>query len=76
MYFELAKTYSMDVYNDFQHQQAYWKQFQGKVKKLASQMNDTYLKLNGQADGVRSYGRMVDLLLAERRKMLASKYQY
>ena len=27
-------------------------------------VNDTYLKANGQTDGVRSYGRMVDLLLA------------
>lgn len=73
MYFELAKTYSMDVYNDFQNQQNYWKQFQGTVKKIANQMNDTYLKMNGQTDGVRSYGRMVDLLLAERRKMLSGK---
>jgi len=75
-YFELAKTYSTDVYNDFRNQQTYWKQFQGTAKKIANQMNDTYLKLNGQTDGVQSYGRMVDLLLAERRKMLASKYQY
>jgi hypothetical protein len=36
-------------------------------------MNDTYLKLNGQEDGVQSYGRMIDLLLAERRKMLRGK---
>ena len=30
-------------------------------------MNDAYLKSQGQKEGVRSYGRMVDLLLAERR---------
>ena len=30
-------------------------------------MNDAYLRSQGQKDGVRSYGRMVDLLLAERR---------
>jgi hypothetical protein len=30
-------------------------------------VNDAYLKSQGQAQGVRSYGRMVDLLLAERR---------
>jgi hypothetical protein len=28
-------------------------------------MNDSYLKANSQQDGVKSYGRMVDLLLAE-----------
>ena len=27
-------------------------------------MNDAYLKANGQKNGLRSYGRMVDLLLA------------
>lgn len=73
MYFELARTYSRDYYNDLQNEQAYWRQFQGPVKKLANQVNDTYLKLNGENDGVKSYGRMVDLLLAERRKMLESK---
>ena len=30
-------------------------------------MNDTYLKANAQEDGTKSYGRMVDLLLALRR---------
>ena len=31
-------------------------------------MNDTYLRANSQKGGVKSYGRMVDLLLAERRR--------
>jgi hypothetical protein len=35
-------------------------------------VNDTYLKAQGQTQGVRSYGRMVDLLLAERRAKLAT----
>ncbi len=30
-------------------------------------MNDAYLKTQGQAAGVQSYGRVVDLLVAERR---------
>ena len=34
---------------------------------IAFAANDTYLKANDQADGMRSYGRMVDLLLAEQR---------
>lgn len=72
-YFELAKNYSLGYYNDLNNLQAYWKQFQGPAKKVANQMNDTYLKLNGQEDGVQSYGRMIDLLLAERRKMLRGK---
>jgi len=70
-YYDLAKTYSLGYYNDLKNLQEYWKQFQGTAKKVANKMNDTYLKLNGEPDGVQSYGRMVDLLLAERRKMLA-----
>ena len=32
-------------------------------------MNDAYLRLNQQEDGVQSYGRMVDLLLAYYREI-------
>jgi hypothetical protein len=30
-------------------------------------VNNAYLKTQGQKEGVRSYGRMVDLLIAEER---------
>ena len=30
---------------------------------MSNQMNDVYLKANSQEDGVKSYGRMVDLML-------------
>jgi hypothetical protein len=42
------------------------------VREVSSKVNDTYLKVQGQSQGVRSYGRMVDLLLAERRAKLAA----
>jgi len=45
---------------------AYWKRFQGPVGKASQAINDLYLKGQGQSDGVKSYGRMVDLLLAWR----------
>ncbi len=35
-----------------------------KVQQLSDNMNDAYLKHNGQTEGIESYGRMVDLLLA------------
>ncbi len=66
-YFALVNSYSEGYLRDLKHEQAYWKQFQGVTQKVADKMNDTYLKLNGEADGVKSYGRMVDLLLAEYR---------
>jgi len=42
-----------------------------QVRVAASAINNTYLKAQGQTSGVRSYGRMVDLLIAERRPRLA-----
>ncbi len=41
----------------------FWNQYEGKVAEVANQMNDVYLKINDQKDGVKSYGRMVDLML-------------
>lgn len=56
------------VQRDFAYNSAYWKQFEGPVSEISSSVNDSYLKANGQEDGVKSYGRMVDLLLADFRQ--------
>lgn len=64
----LMAEYGEGLLNDLRNQQQYWSQFQGPAKKVADKINDTYLKLHGEEDGVQSYGRMVDLLLAEYRK--------
>ena len=49
---------------DFAASDAYWKQFEGPVRQISENTNNTYLKANDQKDGVYSYGRMVDLVLA------------
>lgn len=67
-YFELMKLYSDAYQRDLKKQYEYWKQFQGPTRDVADKINDTYLKLNGIQDGTKSYGRMVDLLLAEYRE--------
>lgn len=53
---------------DLKENNAFWDRYEGKVAEAANQMNDTYLKIHEQADGVRSYGRMVDLMLEYYRK--------
>lgn len=63
----LRAEYDPGLIRDLQANQAYWQAFSGPVEQLSERMNDAYLKSNRQADGVQSYGRMVDLLLAERR---------
>ena len=65
LYFELRTRYSEDLKKDLAAYSAFWKPYQGKVNDTADQINDTYLKTNRQQDGVKSYGRMVDLLLAD-----------
>jgi hypothetical protein len=60
----LYNTYSVDVKNDLMYSSNYWKQFETKVAEISNKVNDSYLKANNQDDGVKSYGRMVDLLLA------------
>lgn len=52
---------------DFAQNSEYWSRFEGPVSTVSQAVNDTYLKVNAQSDGLESYGRMVDLLLADYR---------
>ena len=53
---------------DLTNHNAYWDQYRGTVSEVSDKINDAYLKANSQEDGVKSYGRMVDLLLAWNRE--------
>ena len=64
-YWDIAGTYCDGIRRDLNAQSAYWKQFEGPVAETSGKMNNAYLKSNKQADGTNSYGRMVDLLLAQ-----------
>ena len=69
LYYEIRAGYNEGVNRDLAANSAYWAQFHNtKISNTTEKLNDTYLKANNQADGVQSYGRMVDLLLAEYRK--------
>jgi hypothetical protein len=69
LYFEIRHQYSEGVLKDIRANSAYWVQFEDSVvSTVSNKINDTYLKVNAQTDGVKSYGRMLDLLLAKYRK--------
>ena len=53
-----ARTRQDMLYNN-----AYWQQFVGKPAEAHEQLNDAYLKIQGQVTGVRSYGHVTDLML-------------
>jgi len=52
------------VWADFAANREYWQQFEGPLADVSRAVNDAYLRANRQDDGVQSYGRVVDLLLA------------
>ncbi|OPL09556.1 MAG: hypothetical protein AVO33_00230 [delta proteobacterium ML8_F1] len=64
-YYALKKNYSIGLERDLAAYRAFWASYEGPVNDRADQINDTYLKSNHQIEGVKSYGRMVDLILAD-----------
>lgn len=67
-YVKLAKGYSEGVLRDLKALNEFWEQYEGPVERTSSKINNAYLKANKQKDGVKSYGRMVDLLIAEHKQ--------
>ncbi len=65
MYYDVYDRISDDVKTDLRYSNSYWASHEGIVEEISDKVNDVYLKVNMQDDGVKSYGRMVDLLLAE-----------
>ncbi|MEY8337703.1 DUF3810 domain-containing protein [Lachnospiraceae bacterium 62-35] len=68
-YIELYGKLDEKVKKDLRDNNRFWDKYEGKVAEAADKVNDTYLKLNGQEDGVKSYGRVVDLMLAHYRSV-------
>ena len=52
------------VIRDLNAESAYWKAFETEIAVVSEKINDAYLKTNQEEDGVKSYGAVVDLLLA------------
>lgn len=68
LYYQVQSLFSEGLLADLREDYYYWAKFKDTtISAVSSAMNDTYLKANKQSDGVKSYGRMVDLLLAEYR---------
>ena len=60
----LREMYSDAMIRDLSAYNAYWDNYEGEVEEAFDTLNDNYLKFNQQQDGVKSYGMMVDLMLA------------
>lgn len=64
-YDDLTSKISEGVRRDMDEEYDYWKAREGRVEKVATALNDNYLKANNQVAGVKSYNGVVKLLMAE-----------
>ena len=63
-YMELLAMLPAQLARDFDAAREFWQNFQGRAADASNRANDAYLRINRQPDGVLSYGRVVELLLA------------
>jgi len=67
-YNKLRAKYNEGIERDLADLTAFWEKYEGSFERLSTEINDLYLKSNRQEEGVYSYNRMVDLLVAEYRE--------
>lgn len=61
---ELAAMLPEEVWEELRVNNAFWEKYEGKASEVHERVNDAYLKANGQEEGVRSYERMVELIVS------------
>jgi hypothetical protein len=59
-----ADTVTAAMAHDLKSESLYWQAYETPVAQVSTQINDAYLKANRETEGVKSYGGVVDLLLA------------
>lgn len=65
-YVQLSAMLDSEIRADQQEIREFWDQHQKKaVSEIADKMNESYLKSNNQPEGMQSYGKFVDLLIAD-----------
>lgn len=67
IYNELMSYADEKVIAELSANSTYWKKYETPVADVATSVNDTYLKSQGQSDGKKSYGRFVDLMISYRK---------
>ena len=62
-YAHLMSNLNSDTKEDIKKYYEFWNQYTGNLSKVSQKVNDTYLKANSQDDGIKSYSRVVKLLV-------------
>ena len=63
LYEKSYQCLSDGVVRDLLAENDYWNKFEGPVQDVSSGINDTFIKAQGVDDGVKSYGRVTELLI-------------
>lgn len=63
-YVKICEQLADGAKKDLNANSRFWSNYDGQIAEVSNQINDSYLKANGQEEGVVSYDRMVDLLVA------------
>ena len=61
---KLKSNFSQGLSRDLDYINSFWEKYEGPIEKASTELNNAYLRANNQKDGVKSYGRVVDLLIA------------
>ncbi len=65
-YLQLKSKIASNVLTDFDYSRSKWKKYQIPiVRKISSSFYDFFLRSNNQNEGIKSYGLVVELLVAE-----------
>ena len=64
-YTSLLESLSARVLYDLHKEYEYWDKFRSTFGVMSQRVNDAYLKANAQPEGVASYGKVVDLMIAD-----------
>ncbi|WP_348716772.1 DUF3810 domain-containing protein [Tenacibaculum sp. 190130A14a] len=60
----IKKMVHKGIYKDFKSSYIHWKQFENPIEPYLKKGYNSYLKANNQAQGIKSYSYVVDLLIA------------
>jgi hypothetical protein len=62
--YSILHSEAAETLEDFGRNRERWSEYEGPLREAAEAVNDAYLQSMGQEEGVRSYGRVTDLLIA------------
>lgn len=62
-YYQFTASLSERIRSDLQMQAEYWSQYDTPISDVSQNLNDVYIKVNGDSEGIRRYDMLVEMLL-------------